>query len=133
MAPTDPHCTIGPKTNAKAVHITSLVKCLRRYGANTETKILVGTVLAVEIGTKATALGRIRTLFVTRFDLGGGSMKVATINIRSVKIHTPEPPRPSTGGNDGDRATAATTTTIRDTTVTNPVYVQVLRRQRQIL
>ena len=52
-------------------------------------------------------------------------MKVATINIRSVKIHTPEPPRPSTDGDGGERATAATMTTTGDTTVTDPVSVQV--------
>ena len=53
------------------------------------------------IGTKATALGRRRTFVVEIFDLGRGYMKVVTINIRSVKLHTPEPPRPSTGGDVG--------------------------------
>ena len=54
-------------------------------------------------------------------------MKVTTINIRSVKLHTPEPPRPSTGGNGGDRAAAADTDTNGDTTVTYPVSVQVFK------
>ena len=48
-----------------------------------------------------------------------------TINTRSVNIHTPEPPRPDTGGDGGDRAAASTTTTTGDTTVTYPVSVQV--------
>ena len=52
-------------------------------------------------------------------------MKVATTNIRSVKLYTTEPPRPSTGGDGGERAAAATTTTTGDTTVTDPVSVQV--------
>ena len=79
----------------------------------------------MEIGPKATALGRRRTFVVARFDLGRGDMKVAAINIRSVKLHTPEPPRPSTSGDGGERDDAATTTTTGDTTVTDPVSVQV--------
>ena len=66
-----------------------------------ENQNFVGTVLEVEIGPKATALGRRRTFVVARFDLGGGAMKVATINIRSFKLHTPEPTCPSTGGDVG--------------------------------
>ena len=125
MTPTDPLCTIGTKIETKAVYVTSLAECSRRYGANKKTRILVGTVLEVEIGPKATTLGRCRTFVVARFDLGGGAMKVTTINIRSVKLHTPEPPRPSSGGGGGERAAAATTTTTGDTTVTDPVSVQV--------
>ena len=53
-------------------------------------------------------------------------MKVATINIRSVKLHTLEPPCPSTGGGGGgERADAATATNTGDTTITYPVSVQV--------
>ena len=47
---------------------------MRRYIANKKTIIIVGTVLELEIGPKATALGRLRTFVVTRFDLGGGAM-----------------------------------------------------------
>ena len=88
MAPSDPRCTTRTKIDTKAVHVTSLAEFLKRYGANKKTIILVGTVLEVEIGLKATALGRRRNFVVARFDLGGGAMKVATINIRSVKLHT---------------------------------------------
>ena len=35
-------------------------------------------------------MGRCRTLFVAKFDLGGGDIKVATINIRNVKLQIPE-------------------------------------------
>ena len=52
-------------------------------------------------------------------------MKVATINISSVKLYTPEPLRPTTDGDGGDRADAATTTTTGDTTIIDPVSVQV--------
>ena len=91
---------------------------------NKKTRILVDIVLEVEIGTKATALGRRRTFVVTRFDLGGGAVKVATVNIWSVKLHTPEPPRSSTVGDGGKRAVSVTTTIDGDTTVTYPVSVQ---------
>ena len=100
---------------------------------NKKTRILVGTVLEVEIGLKATIFGRRSSFVVLIFYFGGGSMKVATINIRSVKLHTPEPPRPSTGGDGGERAAAATTTTNGDTTVTDPVSVKFLRCQHQTL
>ena len=89
MAPTDPYCTIRTKIETKVVHVTSLVELLRRYRANKKTRILVGTILEVGIGLKATALGRRMILFfVKRFDLGGGTMKVDAINIRSVNLHT---------------------------------------------
>ena len=45
-----------------------------------------------------TALGRHRNFVVAKFDLGGGDMKVSTINIRSIKIHNPEPLRSDTDG-----------------------------------
>ena len=50
-------------------------------------------------------------------------MKVATNNISSFKIHTPEPPRPAIVGDGGDRSTPVTTTTTGDTTITDPVSV----------
>ena len=65
-------------------------------------EFFVGTVLKVEIGPKATALGRRSTFVVKRFKLGGGDMTVATINIRSVKLHTTEPPHYSTVCDVGD-------------------------------
>ena len=68
---------------------------------------------------------RLRAFVVARFNLGVGSMKVATINIRSIKLHTPEPPCPSTSGDGGERASSATTNTNGDTSVTDPVFVHV--------
>ena len=41
-------------------------------------------------------------------------MKVSTINIRSVKVHTMETILPDTDGDGGDRADAATMTTTGD-------------------
>ena len=105
--------------------VTSLAECLRRYRANKKTRIIVDTVVEVEIGSKATIFGRCRHFVVVRFDLGRGAVKVDTINICSVKLNTPEPPRTSTGGGGEERAAAATKTTNEDTTVTDPVSVQV--------
>ena len=107
------------------MHVTSLAKFLRRYKANKKTKIIVGTSLEVEIWPNATALGRRRTFLVAKSDLVGGDMKVATINTRSVNINTPEPLRPATDGDGGDRDAYANMTTTGDTTITDPVSVQV--------
>ena len=63
---------------------------------NNRIRVLLGTVVEVEIGPKVAALGRRRTFLVENFDLGGGDMNVPTINIPSVKLHTPKPPRPFT-------------------------------------
>ena len=52
-------------------------------------------------------------------------MKVATINTRSFKLHTPEPRLPSNGGDGGERATDDTTTTTGDIIITDPFSVQV--------
>ena len=58
-----------------------------------------------------TTAGRRRTFVVTKFDLGGGDMKVDTFNIRSVKLLTPEPLCPVTDGGGGERSDCATATT----------------------
>ena len=52
-------------------------------------------------------------------------MKVDTIRIKSVKIHTPEPISPDTDGYGGEMADATTTTTTVYTTITDPVSIQV--------
>ena len=78
----------------------------------------------MEIGPKATALGRFRTFVLAKLDLGGGDMKVATINIWVFRLHTPEPIIPDIDGCGGERAAASTMTDTGDTTTTDPVYVQ---------
>ena len=104
---------------------------MSHYGANNETRILVGTILEVEIGPEVTTSVRRRTFIVAKFDLGGGYMKVATIDIRSVKLHTPEPILPDTDGDGGERAAAATLTTTGDTTITYPVSIQPFKAPAQ--
>ena len=131
MVPPDPRCTIGTKIETKAVLVTSLEECPRRYISNRKTRILVDTILEVEIGPKVTTSGGRRNFVVAIFDLGGGDMKVATIDIRSVKLHTPEPILPDTDGDGGERAAAATLTTTGDTTITYPVSIQPFKAPAQ--
>ena len=77
----------------------------------------------MKIGPKVTVLVRRRNFVVAKFELGGGDTKVFTINIRSVKLHAPEPLRPATDGYVGGRDSADSTTTTGYTTITDPVYV----------
>ena len=104
---------------------------LEALHANNKTRIIVGTVLEVEIGTKVNTSGRCRTCVVTKSDLGGGDMKVDTTNIRSVKLHTPENILPDTDGDGGERAAAATMTNTVDTTITDPVSIRVFEAPEQ--
>ena len=101
MAPPDPRCTIVTKIEANAVLITSLSECLRRYGSKKKTKILVGAVLEGEIGPNTNTPGRCKTFVIAKFGPSGGDMKVVTINIRIIKIHTPEPLCLVTDGDGG--------------------------------
>ena len=125
MSLTNPCCAIGTNLDTKAVHVTSMDECLRHNGDNKKSIILVGTILEVEIGPKANALVRQRNFFVAKFDFGGGDMKLATINIMSVKLHTTGPLFPSNNGDGGDRSTGATTTNTGDITITDTVFFQV--------
>ena len=69
---------------AKALHVTNLAECSRRYGANKGTKMVQGTVVEVEDIVKPAS--RRRSTFITAdYDLGGGTIKRRKLNIRSVK------------------------------------------------
>ena len=87
-------------------------------------RILIGTVLEVEIVPKVTALGRRSTFAVKKIDLGGGDMKVDNINISSVKLHTLENLSPDTDVDGGYISAAVIMTTTGDKTITDQVYVQ---------
>ena len=125
MAPPYKICTIRKNIEAKAVLVTSLDEFSRHYGFNKKNIILIGTALEVEIGLKATTLGRHRTFIVENNCLGGGDVKVSTINIGSVKFYTPEPLCPDTDGDGEDRAAATTMTTTGDTNIIDPVSIRV--------
>ena len=93
----------GDKITAKAFHVTSLAECTRRFGRQNKTKIINGKVLS--IFTKKTATGRNSRYVRGQFDLGGGVLKVADINVRSIKLvevatETPEEPAESSGNEE---------------------------------
>ena len=73
----------GDRIVAKATHVTSLAECTRRYGRNNKSKMINGKVLSLY--NKKTATGRNSRHVRALFDLGGGSTKVADLNIRSIQ------------------------------------------------
>jgi hypothetical protein len=88
MAPVNPKRTPGAAIHVKALSITSLAECSRRYGVKKKTKLLTGTVLRVELRTTG---GRRSTWIHGTFDLGGNTMKDACLHSSSVKPG-PAPP-----------------------------------------
>jgi hypothetical protein len=80
----DTRRTIGSKVHAKAIHVTNLAECSRRYGAGKKTKLLLGTVLEAKERQKE-GNSRMSWFITADYDLGGGDLKRAELNIRSVK------------------------------------------------
>ena len=76
-------------------------------------------------------MGGRRSFDVTKYDLGQGNMKVCTINIRSAKLHNPEPINHATDGCGGKSAASVTVNTYIYTTITDPVSVQVFKEPAQ--
>ena len=72
MSSNDPRYQVGALVHAKAMHVTALIECHRRYGSNAKTKLVNGQ---KQMGTLITAI----------YSLGGQCRKVATLNSRSVK------------------------------------------------
>ena len=85
MSNHDPCKVPGNKVWAKACHVTSLAECARRYGGYKHVKLLQGTVYCCEY-VRNPVTNRSSTFVVADYDLGGGSIKRARINIRSIKI-----------------------------------------------
>ncbi len=93
---------IGSRVHAKALHVTNNAECSRRYGAGKTTKKLPGTVVQAEEVQKA-GNSRLSWFITADYDLGGGDIKRARLNIRSVKsgeipplvpVVPPVPPAP---------------------------------------
>jgi Transposase IS4 len=84
MGKEDPRKVVGSRVSAKACHVTNLAECARRYGANKQTKVVQGTVLSCE-ATVNSKTHRSSWFVVAEYDLGGGTLKKARLNIRSVK------------------------------------------------
>jgi hypothetical protein len=80
----DSRRVVGSKVHAKALHVTNLAECSRRYGAGKKTKLLSGTVLEAK-ETQKEGNSRMSWFITADYDLGGGDIKRAQLNIRSVK------------------------------------------------
>ena len=76
---------VGSRISAKAVHITNLAECVRRYGKNKKTKVLYGTVVENLSAQNNPNTRRIKNIIVGDFDLSRGTIKRASLNIRSLK------------------------------------------------
>ena len=82
----DPWLVVGNRITAKALHVTSHAECSRRYGDAKKDKWLVGTVRDVDeiIDPKS---NRRKRQVICDFDLGGGTMKVKSLFLCSLKAY----------------------------------------------
>jgi Transposase IS4 len=79
--------TIGSVIEAKACHVTSLAECARRYGAQKSTKYVEGVIVDI-IKSRNSSCSRTKTMITADFSLGGGTVKRATLNVRSIRSVT---------------------------------------------
>jgi hypothetical protein len=76
---------VGSKVHAKALHVTNKAECSRRYGAGKKNKLVEGTALEAKEVQK-TGNSRMSWFITADYNLGGGDIKRAELNIRSVKL-----------------------------------------------
>jgi hypothetical protein len=69
---------------AKACHVTSILECSRRFGANKAIKMVEGIIVEVIPTTNSTS-NRTTTAVVADYQHGGGATKRASLHIRSIK------------------------------------------------
>jgi hypothetical protein len=89
---------VGSRVHAKAHHVTAHAECARRYGATKMAKLVGGTVLEADEVQKP-GNSRSSWFITAEYDLGGGTVKRARLNTRSVKLGNPPclaPPPPAT-------------------------------------
>ncbi len=84
MSSNDPRYQVGVLVHAKAMHVTALIECHRRYGSNAKTKLVNGTVSELKTVPSSNQKQTV-TLITAIYSLGGQCRKVATLNSRSVK------------------------------------------------
>ena len=77
-------CVSGARVIAKAIHVTNLSECNRRYGSAANSKLLIGVVFKTS-GDKLPS-GHLRMNIHARFDLGGDISKISKINLRSYRL-----------------------------------------------
>ena len=93
MSGVDKRKVVGEKIHAKAIHVTNLSECSRRYGSLAKTKEVVGTVVAINyVPTCNQTNSRTSCMVTVDFDLGGGTIKRQELNIQSMKAGEPPPP-----------------------------------------
>ena len=89
MVGDDPRRIVGRRVYAKAIHVTSLAECARRFGSRSKTKEVAGTVL--ECIDRKTKTNRQSTYVKAVYALGGGTLKTVELNIRSVLKEVRDP------------------------------------------
>ena len=89
MASEDPRRNIGCRIYAKAIHVTALAECARRFGSRSKTKEVAGTVLeCIDRKTKTNCQS---TYIKEVYALGGGTLKTVELNIQSVLKEARDP------------------------------------------
>ena len=81
MVSDDPRRIVGRRVYAKAIHVTALSECARRFGSRSKTKEVAGTVL--ECIDRKTKTNRSSTYVKAVYTLGNGTLKTVELNIRS--------------------------------------------------
>ncbi len=90
-----PRYVPGARVPAKAHHITAQAACHRRYGANTETMFISGTVISVG-AAPSSSNRRTMNLVTADYKLAGGTIKRRQLNSRGVKLAEAESVRDET-------------------------------------
>ena len=80
---TDPRRQVGAIVYAKAMHVTNIKECSRRYGSNAKTKEIRGIVTDV-VNKRNEKTNRSSTFVCAIFDLDDDTKKRVELNIRSV-------------------------------------------------
>jgi len=89
MVGDDTRRIVGRRVYAKAIHVTALAECARRFGSRSKTKEVPGTVL--ECIDRKTKTNRQSTYVKAVYALGGGTLKTVELNIRSVLKEVRDP------------------------------------------
>ena len=77
--PEDRRKVVGSRISAKAMHITNLAECARRYCKNKKTKVLYGTVVDNLSTQNKPNTRRIKNIIVGDYDLGGGMSSIKLV------------------------------------------------------
>ena len=73
----------GDSVTEKAHQVTSNTECARRYGSQKDSKMVCGEV--IEFLNKPTDTGRRSCYVRSRYEIGGGTINIAKLNVLSIK------------------------------------------------